>query len=110
MKKKIGDKYEGSLSTPIWAQIYNYKDTIFMTIFFTRQTSPRCTDWFKDIEDMGFKIISKGNYQYGYYYKILISKPIDKMQKVLNKLNKSNDFEFKYSVEDMYSKYVLDKL
>ena len=110
MKRQIGNKYELSRgTTPIWASIHTYKDVTYMTLFFTRTNSPRDEDWYKDIEHLGFNILEKGGFRYGYYYKILISRPVDEMQEVLDTLE-GNEFKFKYNVEEMYLKFVSEKL
>jgi len=124
MKKKIGKKNiigdnGTSEDTPLWISFFEYNDTLFASIYFTESNSPRNKNWFTPLSDIGFKIISKGNYRYGYYYKIICSKPLDKIQPVLDKLKEFNEidldgdensFEIDYTIEEIYNKYISEKL
>jgi len=115
MDKKIGDFcVDGKDVTPVWASIYTYEGITYMSMFFTRGSSPRYDEWYKSLEPLGFKLITKGGFRYGYYYKVIISKKIDNMQDTIDKLKEwkesNRSFNFKYSVEEMYNKFVLAKL
>lgn len=120
MKKKIGtvsmDKtlLNGKCSTPIWTSIFTYNNSILTTVYFTTDKSPRFTNWYKELGELGFKIIVKGSWRFGYYYKIIITKPIKEMQKIIDILNKINYkdlvFNFEYTIEEIYRKFVLDSI
>jgi len=114
MKKRIGTKITGQFETPLWITFYEYNDKIFASIYFTRQISPRYDDWFKDLQNFGFKIIPKGSYRYGYYYKIIASRPADTMQKLINELKvweyDNNSFDIRNTVDGIFNKMVVEMI
>jgi len=114
MKKKIGEVVLGNYNTPLWGSIFNHRDDMLMTIYFTKDSSPRYHDWYKKLDKIGFRIIQKGSWRYGYYYKILATESLEDMQKILDKLEKikSDDvtFDIKKSVRELYNRIVLEKI
>lgn len=111
MKKMIGSFED----TPLWITFHEYEDKQYASIFFTQQNSPRYDTWYKSlIKDLNFKIIEKGSYRYGFYYKVLCSYPLSKMNHVFKKL-KEKKFEGKYftintTFDEIYSRTMLEKL
>lgn len=92
----------------IWASIWKGEDDnkTLVTIFFTRQISPRYNEWFKslcDIPERGhWNIIQKGTYQHGFYFKVSITTVLDNAQKLLDSLHKwkfHTDDSINFSIE-----------
>jgi hypothetical protein len=108
-RKLIGNFIDGTgigNEANVWLSVFSYKDVNMCSIFFTSKTEPYNKDWYGLLTELGFKCLMKGSYQYDFYYKIIITKPIDKMQPILDKLEKENLAKFNYSVKKITNKIV----
>lgn len=91
----------------LWASIWKGSDgKALVTMFFTKQTSPRFNEWFKSLCDASthghWSIIQKGTYIHGYYYKISITIKLDNAQNLLDSLNEwlyHDDNDISYWIE-----------
>jgi len=119
MKKKLGEKLVDNYSTPLWIQFHEFKDTMYASIYFTHSSSPRGDLWYSNIQPLGFKIISKGNWRYGYYYKVILTCEAENLQEKLNKLSEwkfvtgdgvTHSFNIKFTAEEIYTRMVMEKL
>ena len=76
---------------PIWATIWNSDDATCITIFFIQEDYPNDKAWFRSllrsIKTGTWRIIMKGTYRYGYYYKIVGTTVVENGNKLFDELD-----------------------
>lgn len=126
IRKKIGEFKYGTHSTPLWANVFKgTEDQTLFSVYFTRNLSPRNEEWYRDLKEspLNVRYIRKGSWQYGVYYKVIITHRIDKFKKLFDILktwkydlnienvnNTTYTFDIKHDIDYVVNEKIIDKL